>query len=575
MIGNPAAPGLSEPKTAAGGGAGVSAGRGGYASIEPVPLAARLTGEGVSIVAMALATIALGTALYLHFGVEPWIATSAAIAAYICMLAVHAMMPRHFAVERPAGMRPAFEKPLEPNWQGIEPSPQTPRTGAPKSAAPHSPVLGEAARAATESGATAAKPGSQPSLLRRRRPTNDQSAGQIQRSENAGQKQEPSLQAGRHSDRPAALAATEPEMPPAARQARAPELGRTPAQDSQAGRRPPREADVEMIQGLIKKLADEVNASTMKRDGETGEARAAAEKVIAASVGALKTTAESMRASEDAARRSQAVAPDANAPRRPPAASAKLSALAEALTAGRVEVLLDPIVDFNASRPRHFEVFVRLRDGAGNVLDAQARDGDLGGSGMLPRLDGARVAHAAQIAMRFGERADALFSTVSGEALGTDKFLDGVAAAYRTRHEVAGQLVLTFAQSDVRGFGTREWRALEGFARLGFRYALADVSDLDMDFEELAEKGFDFVKLDAEVFLKGLPAGADVVIPASDICRHLAGLGISVIVGRMTDEYVAAKIFGFGVLYGQGTLFGGPKAVRRDVLTGGGGQSAA
>jgi cyclic-di-GMP phosphodiesterase TipF (flagellum assembly factor) len=62
-----------------------------------------------------------------------------------------------------------------------------------------------------------------------------------------------------------------------------------------------------------------------------------------------------------------------------------------------------------------------------------------------------------------------------------------------------------------------------------------------------------------------MPMG-EQVIPPADLCRHLANLGLTLIVGRIDDEWALARILGFGVLFGQGALFGAPKLVRADVL---------
>ena len=102
---------------------------------------------------------------------------------------------------------------------------------------------------------------------------------------------------------------------------------------------------------------------------------------------------------------------------------------------------------------------------------------------------------------------------------------------------------------------------------MGFRFALEDVTDLDMDFAALKEMGFAFVELDAPVFLDGLPAAAGRV-PASDLCRHLADFGLSLIVGRIEDDWLLARILGFGVLFGKGALFGGPRLVKDEVVAG-------
>lgn len=450
----------------------------------------------------------------------------------------------------------------------------------------------------------------------------------------------------------------------------------------------PREADVEMIQGLIKKLADEVNAaeaSLLARPAGTQPVPQPAleQSAIETSVSALRAAADHMRASSEPARPANrhegasaggrgasrsiaqaAAMPPASTTRRnapndrgglarietgdrsvsaaslplpedggqslltpassrqasapqPPAAAAippplpaippepgaeaeargaapplpwlapagaadpavssqppsdvaqaRLSALAEAITAGRLDVLLDPILGLADHRARHFEVSVRLRDKGGHVIEPPDGVPELKDTGLLPLLDCARMQRSAQVASRLADRGKpgALFSAFSGEALGHDRFLAEFTDAYATREALASQLVLSFAQADVRGFSGRDWETIEEMRELGFRFALQSVTDLDLDFEALKAAGFDFVKLDAAVFLEGMPAAQGSLVPASDICRHLAGLGMSLIVGRIEDEAQLARVFGFGVLLGQGQLFGGARPMKAGAL---------
>jgi cyclic-di-GMP phosphodiesterase TipF (flagellum assembly factor) len=110
-------------------------------------------------------------------------------------------------------------------------------------------------------------------------------------------------------------------------------------------------------------------------------------------------------------------------------------------------------------------------------------------------------------------------------------------------------------------------RSLEELKDLGFRFAMEGVTDLDMDFDRLVQSGFVFAKLDADVFVAGLPA-PDGPIPASDICRFLAEAGLTLIVQSIESERQLGEILGFGALYGQGALFGGPRPVKAHVLRG-------
>lgn len=404
---------------------------------------------------------------------------------------------------------------------------------------------------------------------------------------------QPGLQLPPHfTGTPAAAAPERREAAPS--QARAPEGS---ALDSSSP-----EMNVEIIQNLIKKLADELNGVLPEKDATPDSVVADtfdAQAVIGQSVAALETTARTMRVPPAPARPAAApeagaagvpawwptnggkepkpkAAPKSAAPKapakgtaargaaqKPPALNPQLARIAEAVAAERIEVLLEPIHALAEGRTRHFEVSVRLLTADGAALDQCDFARAAQGSGLMPRIDAERMIRAARVARRLGERGrqGSVLSAIAGESLSDPDFV--VTAA--TQRGGRMQLILSFAQSEVRNFTAGHAEALRRLAAAGYGFALEDVVDLDMDFGALKSMGFEFVKLDAAVFLEGL-AAADALVPASDICRHLSDFGLTLIVGRIEDDWLLARILGFGVLFGKGTLFGGPKLVRPEVV---------
>lgn len=239
--------------------------------------------------------------------------------------------------------------------------------------------------------------------------------------------------------------------------------------------------------------------------------------------------------------------------------------LSDALTADRLTIYLEPIQQIETDSPRYYEVSVRFKDEAGAELPhrellAAARE-----SGLLSRVDAALLPRAARIAQHFrvrGRDTD-IFSRVHGASLPDQDFRAEVTAATIATDGPA--LVLSFEQSDLRGFGPIHWEILSTMQDMGLRFAVEGVTDLDMDFEALRQRGFEFVKLDADVLLRGLPAFGGMIASA-DVCRHLAASGLALIVGHIDDDEALARILGFGVLFGQGALFGTKRAVRSDIL---------
>jgi len=229
-----------------------------------------------------------------------------------------------------------------------------------------------------------------------------------------------------------------------------------------------------------------------------------------------------------------------------------------------MEVLLEPIQALVEGRPRHFQVSTRLLTADGAALDRRDYLAAARASGLMPRIDAAKMGRAARIAGRLGQRGreGSVLASMTGDALTDQAFLE---AAAGPRSATGMSLVLSFAQSEVRAFTPAHVKALRDLAPLGFRFALEEVANLDMDFAGLKDMGFAFVELAAPLFLDGLPARGSRV-PAADICRHLANFGLILIVGGIDDDWLLARILGFGVLFGKGALFGGPRPLKEEVI---------
>jgi cyclic-di-GMP phosphodiesterase TipF (flagellum assembly factor) len=577
----------------------------------------------VVAVAMGVVASAAAVALYQHAGLPGPVAATAALSAYLLLLTLHAFLwrgnRRELSPARPVDRREQELRRLNEKARAAQP-PQMP--AAARAPLPPAPPQ---QRPAGFGPAAPYKPESAPLLPPA--PT----GRQAERAAPPPPPVPPVARDGDHledfwSFRPAAAAEktdtnklppfvsgraarpAEPTLPgmpaarppvaaanrPAAAQAQAP--AQAPAQGPA-----PREADVEVIQDAIKRLLEEVNAAERQEAHPTAAGATPpplphlatgareAEGPVDRSIDALRMAAGTMRSAIGASHHDadpfaaapppapRATAPAAQPPPLPPfvrqaarpasPADNRARQMADAISAGRIDVALEPILGLEDQQTRHYEVTVRLRDADGKPLEVTADGPDLRGTGLLPLFDGVRVTRTAAVARRLEERGKigSVFSAFSGESVADEHFLGELAETLHQRSSLAAQLVLSFTQSDVRGFSTPEWDSLADMRALGFRFALSHITDLDMDFEALAEQGFAFVKLDASVFLEGLPAPSGR-LPSSDVCRHLARHGLTLVVEHIDDDEKLARVFGFGVLLGQGQLFGGARPVRADVV---------
>jgi cyclic-di-GMP phosphodiesterase TipF (flagellum assembly factor) len=327
-----------------------------------------------------------------------------------------------------------------------------------------------------------------------------------------------------------------------------------------------RETDLDAVHGMIKRLADEVDVGAEPTlDGLAPQRQ---ESVLRASLNALQTTANAMRSSKKKDGLPTApAAPRAGAPMPPPImpSHSRLASLADAVAAGRIDVVLSPIVGLADHQVHYYEVVACPRDERGTQLAVTTRDPQLALAGLLPMLDGARLRQGASIARSLADegRSTSLFVPATAVSLANDGFLDALADAYRDREALAGELVLTFAQADVRTFGGSEWSALTDMRDLGFKFGVEDVTDFDYEFTALCAAGFAFVKVEAATLLAGLavPNGS---MPADEVSRSLSELGLTLVVGGIDSEAVRDRVVEASVPLGQGSLFGAPLPVATD-----------
>ena len=351
--------------------------------------------------------------------------------------------------------------------------------------------------------------------------------------------------------------------PPPSRQPAYDEVSDDDRIDDAAAEADPRAQDIAMMQSLIKGLADQLNgaggkaarAATAPADTVADTAEGEALGNVDDQVDALRQAATTMHHPEGHSEVPAPINRDQGA----------LTRIAGAVDAARIDVYLDPILGLDDHRARHYEVSVVLRDDHGELLDPRDFARAIANTGLLPRIDSFAVTEATRLAGQIAARGSnaSLFSSLSGESIRDGGFHGALIDALTPDAAIATRLVMAISQSEIRTFGPAHWDALAAMAESGLRYALVDVVDLDVDFEGLKSHGFDFVRLDAQIFLDGLPAPHGVV-PSADLCRYLSQLGFALIVGRITDERELVKVFGFGALLGQGRLFGAPRPIKLD-----------
>jgi cyclic-di-GMP phosphodiesterase TipF (flagellum assembly factor) len=110
-------------------------------------------------------------------------------------------------------------------------------------------------------------------------------------------------------------------------------------------------------------------------------------------------------------------------------------------------------------------------------------------------------------------------------------------------------------------------------ADLGFRFSLDKVTELNLDARDLSRSDVKFVKVSAGVLTERLVEvdGRLMLKGVSDLdAADFAGLarrhGVELIAEKIETEKQVLEVLDLDVKYGQGHLFGEPRAIREQVL---------
>lgn len=515
------------------------------------------------VIAMGVVMFALATALNLQFGVDINVAVAISTVMYAALLAIHAMK------RRKAARRPARRSRTSPEFEAFG--------DIHDRLAAHTPPPMPADRALSQLEV--------PPSMRPRAKVAQVSLPPLGDHGGAPARHAPAAHSGAVGHPVAAghpvaqgpsMGALRPGLPRAFQPAPVAELAAGPPARSRAAPSDDAnslESDVERIQALVKKLANEINAADEAADDVnyplSRPPRLPADAALDASVGALRQAMDGMKAPSSpsaltqgrAGGAAQATARAAPPPLSP--AQQHVAAVADSLVAGRVEVELEPILSLVDQRTSHYEVSVNVHGKGGERLVENDGFTGLQGTGLLPLFDSARLSRSVSIAQRLEEKGKKgrIFSAYSPESLTNPSFLSDARAALQERGNIGTQLVIGFQQTHMRAFTSSEWAAIAELRHLHVVFAIDRLTHLDFDMKQLVANGFAFIRIESNQFLAGLRFGGRPV-SGSELVRYITGAGMALVVDNINSEQQLQRLAEVGVQLGQGRVFGGRRAVK-------------
>ncbi len=255
--------------------------------------------------------------------------------------------------------------------------------------------------------------------------------------------------------------------------------------------------------------------------------------------------------------------------------TALLDTVRDALADNRVDLYLQPIVSLPQRRTVFYESFSRLRDETGRVMMPAEYLSVAEPEGLVAAIDNLLLFRCVQIVRRLArqDRKVGIFCNISLASLSDEGFFPQFLEFLSANKDLAGALIFELGQAAFEQRGPVEARHMARLADLGFRFSLDKVMDLDLDFQDLARADIKFIKVGAQMLLDQLEEndGRLVIrslpdLHAADFARLTRRYGVETIVEKVESERQIVDILDLDMAFGQGHLFGEPRAIRDAVL---------
>lgn len=252
-----------------------------------------------------------------------------------------------------------------------------------------------------------------------------------------------------------------------------------------------------------------------------------------------------------------------------------LETVREALAENRVDLYLQPVVSLPQRRTVFYESYSRLRDATGRVMMPAEYLAVAEPEGLVTSIDNLLLFRCVQIVRRLAkqDRKVGIFCNISIASLGDETFFPQFLELLAANRDLAGALIFELGQPAFDARGSVEARNMGKLAELGFRFSIDKVTDLDIDFQDLARSDVKFLKIAAPVLLDelvetdaGLVLRSMPDLAAQDFSALTRRYGVDLIAEKVESERQIVDILELDITFGQGHLFGEPRPIRDAVL---------
>ncbi len=239
--------------------------------------------------------------------------------------------------------------------------------------------------------------------------------------------------------------------------------------------------------------------------------------------------------------------------------TAILDIVRDALRQNRVDLYLQPIVSLPQRKNRYFECFSAVRAADGAVVTPDRYIEIAKRAGLIKAIDNMLLFRCVQLIRKIQKHdyTTAFFCNVSPNTHSDREFFHEFMSYLESCDDLAPSIIFEFAQADVVARPDDAIEDVRRLGRIGYRFGMDHVTDLDFDVEDFAARGFRFVKIAADVLLDRAKGDGDGDLRA--LKQAFDRAGVDLIVEKIETEQTLVELLDYNIDYGQGYLFGEPR----------------
>jgi cyclic-di-GMP phosphodiesterase TipF (flagellum assembly factor) len=238
-----------------------------------------------------------------------------------------------------------------------------------------------------------------------------------------------------------------------------------------------------------------------------------------------------------------------------------LKFLEKAVREDHIELYLQPIVRLPQRSQVFFECFSRIMDDKSNIIRPEQYLPVATSAGLVAAVDNLLLFKCVQLVRR--TRRDnpeiVFFCNISKSTLTDIDFFTDFIDFMADNTNLTSSLVFEFSQETILDKDYEIQNGLERLSKLGFRLSLDQLHQLNIDLPKLASQGFKFIKIDAHL-LHEMARGDTPNLNMRALKGALDRVAMDLIVEKIENEEMLKDLLDLQIDFGQGYLFGAPKA---------------